>query len=97
MRIQFWHVIILLLVVLLLFGSSRLPELARSVGKSMKIFKSEVRELREDTGAPPTPPPPTPGGAAPRDGASGTDPAVRPTPGPPAGGPPADDTRSRER
>lgn len=55
MRIQFWHVIVLLLVILLLFGSSKLPDLARSVGKSMKILKSEVRDLRDD--APGTPPP----------------------------------------
>jgi sec-independent protein translocase protein TatA len=64
MRIQFWHIIVLLLVVLLLFGSSKLPDLARSVGKSMKIFKNEVRELRDDSPPasstePPTPLPPT--------------------------------------
>ncbi len=49
MRIQFWHIIVLILVVLLLFGSAKLPDLARSVGKSMKIFKSEVQELRDDS------------------------------------------------
>jgi sec-independent protein translocase protein TatA len=45
---QPWHWIVLLVVVLLLFGSSRLPGLAKSVGQSMKIFKKEVRDLRED-------------------------------------------------
>ena len=64
MRIQFWHIIVLLLVVLLLFGSSRLPDLARSVGKSMKIFKAEVRELREDTPEATTPPTTSLGGTA---------------------------------
>jgi sec-independent protein translocase protein TatA len=46
--LQPWHWIVLLVVVLLLFGSSRLPGLAKSVGQSMKIFKKEVSELRED-------------------------------------------------
>ncbi|BDZ41954.1 hypothetical protein GCM10025865_12530 [Paraoerskovia sediminicola] len=43
-----WHMLVLLVVVLLLFGAKRLPDLARSVGQSMKIFKSEVKDLRED-------------------------------------------------
>ncbi len=37
--------LILLAIVLLLFGARRLPDLARSVGRSMKIFKSEVKDL----------------------------------------------------
>jgi sec-independent protein translocase protein TatA len=35
--------LILLLIALLLFGAKRLPELARGVGKSLRIFKSEVK------------------------------------------------------
>ncbi|GAA4711117.1 sec-independent protein translocase protein TatA [Promicromonospora umidemergens] len=45
---QPWHWIVLLVVVLLLFGSTRLPGLAKSVGQSMKIFKKEIKDLRED-------------------------------------------------
>jgi sec-independent protein translocase protein TatA len=45
-----WHVIVLLVVVLLLFGARRLPDLAKSVGQSMKIFKNEVKDLTEDSG-----------------------------------------------
>jgi sec-independent protein translocase protein TatA len=41
-------IIVLILLVFLLFGSRRLPDFARSVGQSMKIFKKEVRELKED-------------------------------------------------
>jgi len=41
-------VIILLAVVILIFGAKRLPDVAKSVGQSMKIFKNEVRELRSD-------------------------------------------------
>ncbi len=46
--LQPWHWIILLLVVVLLFGSKRLPDAARSLGKSMRIFKSEVKELQAE-------------------------------------------------
>ncbi len=42
------EIILIVLVVLLLFGARRLPDLARSVGRSLKIFKSEVKDLRED-------------------------------------------------
>ncbi len=38
-----WHFLILLVIVLLLFGATRLPGLAKSVGQSMKIFKNEVK------------------------------------------------------
>lgn len=48
MRIQGWHIIVLLVVILLLFGANRLPDLARSVGQSLKIFKNEVKDLRDD-------------------------------------------------
>ncbi|MFB2586961.1 twin-arginine translocase TatA/TatE family subunit [Herbiconiux liukaitaii] len=39
-----WHALILLAVVLLIFGATRLPALARSLGQSMTIFRSEVRD-----------------------------------------------------
>jgi sec-independent protein translocase protein TatA len=42
------HIIILLVVVLLLFGSSRLPGAARSLGAAMHIFKKSVHGLDEN-------------------------------------------------
>ncbi|MFB8228494.1 Sec-independent protein translocase subunit TatA [Cellulosimicrobium sp. NPDC055967] len=48
-----WHIIVLVVVILLLFGARRLPDLAKSVGQSLKIFKSEVKDLREDDTTPP--------------------------------------------
>ncbi len=45
--LQPWHLIILVLVVVLLFGAKRLPDAARSIGKSMKIFKAETKDMRE--------------------------------------------------
>ena len=53
-----WHWIVLLVVVLLLFGAKRLPDLAKSVGQSLKIFKKEIKELQEDDAAATTPPVP---------------------------------------
>jgi len=42
------HILILLLVVLVLFGAKRLPDSARSLGKSMRIFKSELKEMKQE-------------------------------------------------
>ena len=42
------HILILLLVVLVLFGAKRLPVFSRSLGKSMRIFKSELKEMKQD-------------------------------------------------
>jgi sec-independent protein translocase protein TatA len=46
-----WHAIILLAVILLLFGAPRIPALARSLGQSMRIFKSEVKTQGGDDAA----------------------------------------------
>jgi sec-independent protein translocase protein TatA len=46
--LQPWHIIILVLVVVLLFGAKRLPDTARSIGKSLKIFKAETKDLTGD-------------------------------------------------
>lgn len=45
-----WHALIVLAIIFLLFGATKLPALAKSVGQSVKILKSEV----EDSEAPPT-------------------------------------------
>jgi sec-independent protein translocase protein TatA len=42
------HIIILIIVVLLLFGSTRLPGAAQALGKSMHIFKKSVKGLDDD-------------------------------------------------
>lgn len=52
-----WHWLVIALVALLLFGYKKLPEMSRSLGKSMRIFKAEVSELRHDD--PPRPADPT--------------------------------------
>ncbi len=40
--------IILLLLVIVLFGAKRLPDAAKSVGKSIKVFKSEMDPEKEN-------------------------------------------------
>ena len=45
-------VLLILLVVLLLVGAPRLPGMARSLGQSMRILKSEVTEMKDDQPAP---------------------------------------------
>lgn len=45
-----WHALIILVVILLLFGAPKLPALARSLGQSMKILKSEVRSDKDENG-----------------------------------------------
>jgi sec-independent protein translocase protein TatA len=42
------HIIILIIVVLLLFGSTRLPGAAQALGRSMHIFKKSVKGLDDD-------------------------------------------------
>jgi len=42
------HILILLIVILVLFGAKRLPDSARSLGRSLRIFKSEMKEMTTD-------------------------------------------------
>jgi TatA/E family protein of Tat protein translocase len=42
------EIVVLLVVVLVLFGAKRLPDSARSLGRSMRIFKSEMKEMKAD-------------------------------------------------
>jgi sec-independent protein translocase protein TatA len=43
-----WHIAVLVVVLILLFGAKRLPDAARSLGRSMRILKAETRGLQED-------------------------------------------------
>ena len=43
-----WHLLILAGVFVLLFGAKRLPDGARSLGRSLRIFKTEVKGLTDD-------------------------------------------------
>lgn len=41
--------IVLVLIIVLVFGANRLPGAARSLGRSLRIFKSEVRQMNDET------------------------------------------------
>ena|SRR5215467_111524 len=43
-----WHILIVLLVLVLLFGSAKLPKAAKSMGEAMRIFKKEAQKLHDD-------------------------------------------------
>jgi len=53
------HILMLLLVVLLVFGAKRLPELGRSLGTGMREFRDSVTGAGEHQALPPAPPTPT--------------------------------------
>jgi sec-independent protein translocase protein TatA len=43
-----WKILIVAVVLIVLFGSKKLPDAARSLGKSMRILKTEVQDLHGD-------------------------------------------------
>ena len=62
--ISIWELLILLVVLLLIFGAKRLPEMGRSLGKGMREFKDSVTGV-EETVTGPTPTSTTPTGTVP--------------------------------
>lgn len=46
-----WELILILAVIVLVFGAKRLPDSARSLGRSMRILKSEVKGMKDDDAA----------------------------------------------
>jgi sec-independent protein translocase protein TatA len=43
-----WELVLVVLVIVLLFGYKKLPDATRSIGRSMRIFKSEVKGMKND-------------------------------------------------
>ncbi|WP_028463527.1 Sec-independent protein translocase subunit TatA [Nocardia sp. 348MFTsu5.1] len=58
--LQPWHVILVVVVFLVLFGSKKLPDAARGLGRSMRIFKSEVKEMQNENNSDKPAPTPAP-------------------------------------
>jgi sec-independent protein translocase protein TatA len=46
--LSWWHWLIIIAVFIVLFGAKRLPDAARSLGRSLRIIKAETRGLAED-------------------------------------------------
>ncbi len=43
-----WHIVVLVVVIFVLFGYKKLPDATRSLGRSLRILKTEVKTLHED-------------------------------------------------
>jgi len=63
--ISIWELLILLVVLLLIFGARRLPEMGRSLGKGMREFKDAVTGVEESPTTAPAPPELPPSSAEP--------------------------------
>ncbi|MBR5950832.1 MAG: twin-arginine translocase TatA/TatE family subunit [Actinomycetaceae bacterium] len=48
MKPQIWHIVVLIIVLIVVFGAAKLPDIAKSIGQSAKVFKKEMKELTED-------------------------------------------------
>ncbi|CAB4679495.1 MAG: twin-arginine translocase TatA/TatE family subunit [Actinobacteria bacterium] len=46
--LQGWHIIVIVLVVLVLWGAPKLPGFAKSLGQSMRIFRKEMKQLGDE-------------------------------------------------
>jgi sec-independent protein translocase protein TatA len=60
-----WEFVILIGVLVLLFGAKRLPDMARSIGQSARVFKGEMKGMKNDEATRPAPPADPPAAAAP--------------------------------
>jgi sec-independent protein translocase protein TatA len=49
-----WEILIILIVILLIFGPRRLPEMAKGLGQSVRAFRNEMRGLKDDIDGRPT-------------------------------------------
>ena len=47
-NVGFWEISLIVLVVLLLFGGKKIPELMRGLGKGVKSFKEGMKDVEED-------------------------------------------------
>lgn len=74
-RINGWQLFIIILAVIILIGWKRLPDAARSLGRSLRIFKSEVEQLGDKDD------PPSAASRDTVDGAHRFDPGTRPLTG----------------
>jgi sec-independent protein translocase protein TatA len=51
-----WHLIIVAGIFVMMFGAKRLPDAARSLGRSARILKTELKDMHEDDVSRPAPP-----------------------------------------
>jgi sec-independent protein translocase protein TatA len=76
-----WEWLIIVALILLLFGAKRLPDAARGIGRSLRIFKAETKGLvDDDKGTPPAAEVEAPPAAPPIAPPAPTPPAADPVP-----------------
>ena len=59
MELSLWHIVLLMIVVLLVFGAKRIPEIGSSLGQGIKEFKRSLKDVTDDRSDPRPPTPPT--------------------------------------
>ncbi len=52
-----WHIVLIVIAFFVLFGYKKLPDATRSLGRSLRILKTEVKSLHDDEPETPWPPP----------------------------------------
>lgn len=57
--LSIWHILILVAVITLMFGTKRIPEIGKSIGKGIQEFKRGLQEVTSSTEAPPPAEPPS--------------------------------------
>ena len=55
--LSIWHILILIAVITLMFGSKRIPEMGASIGKGIQAFKRGLKDAGNAIEEPPPPPP----------------------------------------
>jgi len=82
-----WEFVILIGVLVLVFGAKRLPDMARSIGQSARVFKGEMKGMKNDGKSdadadvpPPAAPPAAPAPLPPAADTPAAPPAQQPTP-----------------
>ena len=51
MRLEGWHLIIVVVIALVLFGGAKLPSIAKNIGQSMRVFRKEMKTLNDEKAA----------------------------------------------
>lgn len=48
MKLEGWHIVFIVLVVLVIWGAPKLPSFAKSLGESMRIFRKEMKQMSDE-------------------------------------------------
>lgn len=76
-----WEILIILVIVLLIFGPRRLPEMAKGLGQSVRAFRKELRDMKSELDFDDKPETPQASASRPQ-AAAGPTPAAEPEPEP---------------